>query len=120
MAESPVALWLERVPPRALISVRLDSAADSCWVGEALGVEWRSQPLTLHHAKGWQWWSTSPGVWLIEGAAEEEASLYRLLEPPGAARLALTHSESRCSLCLDISLSLLTSAPAQPAQPSSR
>lgn len=89
MAESPEALWLERAPPRALISVRLACAPDSGWVGEALGVEWRSQPLTLHHAKGWRWWSTSPGVWLIEGAAEEEASLYRLLEPPGAARLAL-------------------------------
>ncbi len=89
MAESPVVLWLERAPPRALISVRLDPAAESDWVGQALGVEWRSQPLTLHHAQRWRWWSTSPGVWLIEGSAEDEARLYRLLESAGAARLAL-------------------------------
>ncbi len=89
MAESPAMLWLERAPPRALISVRLDPAADSHWVGEALGVEWRSQPLKLHHAQRWRWWSTSPGIWLIEGTAEDEARLHRLLESAGVARPAL-------------------------------
>ena len=89
MAESPARLSLERAPLRALISVRLDPAAECHWMGEALGVEWRSQPLTLHHAWRCRWWSTSPGVWLIEGAAEDEARLYRLLESAGVARRAL-------------------------------
>ena len=63
---------LETPPARALISVRIDPASDSCWIGEALQVQWNSEPLKLHSDGEVRWWSTAPGVWLIDGPSGRE------------------------------------------------
>lgn len=89
MADSSMALRLEALPARALISVRTEPRADSHWLGEALGVPWQPQPMTLHHAQGLRWWSTAPGVWLIDGSAEDEEKIYRAINAASQARIAM-------------------------------
>ncbi|MFM8555978.1 MAG: hypothetical protein ACKODG_07370 [Betaproteobacteria bacterium] len=70
---------LETPAARALLSVRMNPASDSRWIGEALGVPWRSAPLKLHSGGEVRWWSTAPGVWLIDGPADHEHAIQQQL-----------------------------------------
>ena len=70
---------LETPPARTLISVRINPASDSRWIGEALQVQWKPEPLKLHSEGEVRWWSTAPGVWLIDGPADHEHALQQRL-----------------------------------------
>lgn len=103
MADSSMALRLEALPARSLISVRTEPRSDSQWLGEALGVPWQPQPMTLHHAQGLRWWSTAPGVWLIDGPAEDEETIYRAIDAASKARIAMASVVSDASGAIGLS-----------------
>jgi len=110
VADCLLTLRLEALPVRSLISVRTEPRADCHWLGDALGVPWQPQPMTLHHAEGLRWWSTAPGVWLIDGPVEDEERLYRAADAASQARVAMVTvvSDASCALGLSGSASALT------------
>ncbi len=79
-------------PPRALISIRSVRASAPHWVGPALGVAWRDEPMRLHQQDAYRWWSCAPDVWWIDAPADQEDRLARALDaamPVGRAMVTI-------------------------------
>ncbi len=65
---------LVRASARAAVSVRMVRGQPSHWIGQALGIAWREEPLRLHHQDGYRWWSSAPDVWLIDFPVDQAQS----------------------------------------------
>ncbi len=79
-------------PPRALVSIRISTGCATQWVGHALGLSWRDEPLRLHQQDGVRWWSFAPDLWWVDAPADQEDALVRALDgavPEGQAMVTI-------------------------------
>jgi hypothetical protein len=79
-------------PPRALVSIRGSTGCATHWIGRALGVAWRDEPLRLHQQDGLRWWSFAPDVWWVDAPGDQEDALVCALDgatPDGQAMVTV-------------------------------